>query len=152
MYLATARACPTGRGRSTSCAASREIGSFLEARGVKLVVVACNSGTAAASPQLQTELGIPVVGVIAGGARGRGGGATAGSGCSRRRRRSRAATTRRSCARDAGAEVFPVACPRLVPLIEGDDPFAEQTAAAVREYAAPLKPASTPSSAAPTIR
>ena len=36
-----------------------------------------------------------------------------------------------------------VACPRLVPLIEGDDPFGEETAAAVREYAAPLKDAGT---------
>jgi glutamate racemase len=42
---------------------------------------------------------------------------------------------------DAGADVLAVACPRLVPLIEGDDPFAEETAAAVREYAAPLKAA-----------
>jgi glutamate racemase len=37
--------------------------------------------------------------------------------------------------------VLSVACPRLVPLIEGDDPFAEETAAAVREYAAPLQDA-----------
>ena len=36
---------------------------------------------------------------------------------------------------------MPVACPRLVPLIEGDDPFGEETADAVREYAAPLKEA-----------
>ena len=42
---------------------------------------------------------------------------------------------------DAGAQVLSVACPRLVPLIEGDDPFADETAAAVREYAAPLKAA-----------
>jgi glutamate racemase len=42
---------------------------------------------------------------------------------------------------DAGVEVTAVACPLLVPLIEGDDPFAEATAAAVREYAAPLKEA-----------
>ena len=42
---------------------------------------------------------------------------------------------------DAGVTVVPVACPRLVPLIEGDDPFAEETTEAVREYAAPLKAA-----------
>ena len=42
---------------------------------------------------------------------------------------------------DAGVEVWPVACPRLVPLIEGDDPYGEETEAAVREYAAPLKDA-----------
>ena len=38
-------------------------------------------------------------------------------------------------------QVVPVACPRLVPLIEGDDPFGEETADAVREYAAPLRQA-----------
>ena len=43
--------------------------------------------------------------------------------------------------RDAGAEVVSVACPRLVPLIEGDDPFGEGTAGAVRAYAEPLKDA-----------
>jgi glutamate racemase len=42
---------------------------------------------------------------------------------------------------DAGAEVHSVPCARLVPLIEGADPFSEETAAAVREYAAPLKAA-----------
>jgi glutamate racemase len=34
-----------------------------------------------------------------------------------------------------------VACPRLVPLIEAEDPFGDETVAAVREYAAPLKAA-----------
>ncbi|MGH3133662.1 MAG: glutamate racemase, partial [Gaiellaceae bacterium] len=42
---------------------------------------------------------------------------------------------------DAGVELVPVACPRLVPLIEGDDPFGDETGAAVREYAAPLRDA-----------
>jgi glutamate racemase len=42
---------------------------------------------------------------------------------------------------DAGAELVPVACPRLVPLIESDDPFSAETTEAVREYAAPLKEA-----------
>jgi glutamate racemase len=42
---------------------------------------------------------------------------------------------------DAGVSLHAVACPRLVPLIEGDDPYGEATEAAVREYAAPLKDA-----------
>jgi glutamate racemase len=42
---------------------------------------------------------------------------------------------------DAGVHFFPVACPRLVPLIESDQPFGAETTAAVREYAAPLKEA-----------
>jgi len=42
---------------------------------------------------------------------------------------------------DAGAQVVSVACPRLVPLIEGDDPYGEETSAAVRDYASELKAA-----------
>jgi glutamate racemase len=42
---------------------------------------------------------------------------------------------------DAGVEVVAVACPRLVPLIEGPDPFGEETTEAVREVAAPLRAA-----------
>ena len=42
---------------------------------------------------------------------------------------------------DASVEVTALACARLVPLIESDDPFGEATAEAVREYAAPLKDA-----------
>jgi len=37
--------------------------------------------------------------------------------------------------------VTAVACPKLVPLIESEDPFGEETIAAVREYAAPVKDA-----------
>ena len=120
-----------------------EIGSFLEAQGVKLVVVACNSATAAALPELQTELSVPVVGVIAPEAH-------AAVQATRNRRIGLLATQVTVSsgryeelvrALDAGAEVVPVACPSLVPLIEGDDPFGEETVAAVREYAAPLKEA-----------
>ena len=43
---------------------AREIGRYLERQGVKLVVNACNTATSAALPQLQEDLGVPVVGVI----------------------------------------------------------------------------------------
>src|SRR5262249_10641828 len=42
---------------------------------------------------------------------------------------------------DAGARLTAVACPRLVPLIESDDPFGPETVDAVRESAEPLKAA-----------
>ena len=122
---------------------AREIGTFLEGQGVKLVVVACNSATAAALPELQTELRVPVVGVIAPEAH-------AAVQATRNRRIGLLATQATVASGrypelvrslDAGAEVVSVACPRLVPLIEGDDPFGEATAEAVREYAAPLKEA-----------
>src|SRR5581483_3014747 len=87
---------------------AREIGAFLEAQDVKLIVVACNTATSAAMPQLQAELTVPVIGVIA---------------------------------QDAGVDLVSVACPRLVPLIEGADPYGEDTEEAVREYAAHLRAA-----------
>ena len=122
---------------------AREIGAYLEGLGVKLVVVACNSATSAALPELQTELRVPVVGVITPEAH-------AAVQATRNRRVGLLATQATVAsgryeellhALDAGVEVVPVACPRLVPLIEGDDPFGEETVAAVREYAAPLKEA-----------
>jgi glutamate racemase len=42
---------------------------------------------------------------------------------------------------DAGVEVFQVACPALVPLIEGDEPYGAATVDAVRGYAKPLQEA-----------
>src|SRR5207245_5240265 len=42
---------------------------------------------------------------------------------------------------DAGTRPTALPCPRLVPLLEGDDPFGAETTAAVREYAATLKDA-----------
>ena len=120
-----------------------EIGGFLETQGVKLVLVACNAATSAALPQLQEQLRVPVVGVIAPEAH-------AAVQATRNRRIGLMATQATVSARryeelvhalDAGVELVPVACPRLVPLIESDDPFAAETTDAVREYAEPLKAA-----------
>ncbi|HKT43528.1 MAG TPA: glutamate racemase [Gaiellaceae bacterium] len=121
---------------------AREIGAFLEAQDVKLIVVACNTATSAAMPQLQSELAVPVIGVIAPEAR-------AAVQATRNRRVGLLATQgtvdggryhELVHAHDAGVELVSVACPRLVPLIESDAPY-EETEDAVREYAAPLKDA-----------
>ena len=120
-----------------------EIGGFLETQGVKLVLVACNAATSAALPQLQEQLRVPVVGVIAPEAH-------AAVQATRTRRIGLMATQATVSARryeelvhalDASVELVPVACPRLVPLIESDDPFGAETTDAVREYAEPLKAA-----------
>ena len=120
---------------------AREIGGYLAAQDVKLVLVACNAATSAALPQLQEELEVPVVGVITPEAH-------AAVQATRNRRIGLLATqatveagryAELVRALDAGAELVPVACPRLVPLIESDDPFSAETTEAVREYAAPLK-------------
>jgi len=122
---------------------AREIAAYLEGQGVKLLLVACNTATSAALPQLQEELSIPVVGVITPEAH-------AAVQATRNRRIGLMATeatvqagryAQLVRALDAGAELVPVACPRLVPLIESDEPFGAETTEAVREYAAPLKAA-----------
>jgi glutamate racemase len=122
---------------------AREIAVFLQELGVKLVVNACNTATSAALPQLQEELRVPVVGVITPEAH-------AAVQATRNRRIGLMATEgtveagryhELVRALDAGVELVAVACPRLVPLIENDDPFAAGTTDAVREYAAELKQA-----------
>jgi glutamate racemase len=122
---------------------AHEIGAYLERQGVKMVVVACNAATSAALPDLQESLTVPVVGVITPEA-------YAAVRTTRNRRigllgtqltvdAGRYATLVHTL--DAGVRFTAVACPRLVPLIESEDPFGGETTEAVREYAAPLKDA-----------
>src|SRR5213076_478088 len=112
---------------------AQEIGGWLETQGVKLIVVACNAATSSALPDLQSELGVPVVGVITPEAH-------AAVQSTRNRRIGLLATEATVTAGrypalirnlDAGVEVFQVACPALVPLIESDDPYGAATVDAV---------------------
>jgi glutamate racemase len=118
---------------------AHEIAAYLEAQGVKLIVVACNAATSAALPALQESLAVPVIGVIAPEA-------AAAVRATRNRRVGLLATQATVSAGryhalvqtlDAGIRVTAVACPELVPLIEAG----EQTVDAVRAYAAPLQDA-----------
>src|SRR5437867_10885191 len=66
VYLGDGARCPYGpRPRDEIRRFAHEIASYLEESGVKLIVAACNSATAAALPQLQERLTVPVVGVLA---------------------------------------------------------------------------------------
>ena len=126
VYLGDAARLPYGPRELPEVARfAHEIGAYLERQGVKLILVACNTATAAALPELQESLSVPVVGVIAPEAhaavqatRNRRIGllATAGTVASGRYE----ALVRTL---DAGVRMTSVACPRLVPLIESDDPF-----------------------------
>src|ERR671936_3089647 len=103
---------------------AREIGTYLEQQGVKLVVAACNAATSAALPQLQEALSVPVVGVITPEAHA--------AVQATRNRRVRLLATQATvdagryaefvAALDAGSEFVAVACPRLVPPVEGGHP------------------------------
>jgi glutamate racemase len=65
VYLGDAARLPYGpRPLPEVALFAHEIGGYLEAQGVKLILVACNSATSAALPELQEALSVPVVGVI----------------------------------------------------------------------------------------
>jgi glutamate racemase len=149
VYFADSARLPYGpRERSEIEAFSLEVAEELLARRIKLLVVACNSASAAALPALrerlmQTTLGVDVLGVVQPGAvqavaathNGRVGymatEATVASG----------AYERAIAAADPFVTVTAVACPDLVPLIEREAPFDARMVDAVRHYTRPLRDA-----------
>src|SRR5450432_4167817 len=106
---------------------ARELTGWLVGQGVKLIVVACNSATAAALPVLQREFDLPIMGVVTPEAR-------AAVQTTRNRRVGLPATeaTVRSGRYveaihdlDAGVEVVSVPCPGLADAIQDGDPYDE---------------------------
>jgi glutamate racemase len=109
----------------------REILCWMIDRGVKMVIMACNTSSALALEVVRSEFDIPILGVILPGARGA---VAAGK---RIGVISTPATAKSNAYRNAIAEVDPsaqvwqVGCPEFVPLIEGDriqDPYTVQVA------------------------
>jgi glutamate racemase len=121
IYFGDTARCPYGpRDLSDVRRFVVEIGTWLEGRGVKLIVVACNTATAAGLALAQQVFGVPVIGVIEPGARAAvmatvnrhigviGTVGTVDSGAY-----SRAIRTL-----DAGVTVFSAATPRFVDIVE----------------------------------
>src|SRR6476469_7761590 len=70
IYLGDSARVPYGtKSPQTVIRYSLEAANHLLQRGIKLLVVACNTATAAALPALQEKLPIPVIGVVEPGAR-----------------------------------------------------------------------------------
>jgi len=121
LYLGDTARLPYGsKSPETVTSFAVEVGDFFAERGVKLMVVACNTTSAVALDTLRARYDIPVLGVIAPGARaavdatvrGRigviGTEATIASGAYEREIRALAPR----------AEIFARACPLFVPLAE----------------------------------
>ena len=121
IYLGDTARAPYGtKSVDTVLRYSFENSEFLAERGVKILVVACNTSTALALDRLQAELDLPVVGVIGPGVRRAvastknkrigviGTEATIQSG----------AYTKALKAADTKFEVYSRACPLFVPLVE----------------------------------
>jgi len=121
IYLGDTGRYPYGtKSAETVTRYSVENADFLAGRGIKLLVVACNTASAVALPALESRYDVPVVGVIMPGAR-------AAVARSRNRRVGVIATERTIAsgayqqalrALDPGLEIYTRACPLLVPLAE----------------------------------
>ena len=150
LYLGDTARFPYGsRSPEELLAFSEEIADELVARGAKLLVIACNSATAAALPELRTRLAdrgedsIDVLGVVTPESQaavvathsGRVGllatPATVASG----------AYDRALDAADSHVRLTKVPCPDLAPIIQGGFPFDEAVMDTVREYCGPLRDA-----------
>jgi glutamate racemase len=119
---------------------SREATAFLLSRGVKAIVIACNTATAFALDELRDRLPVPVLGVIEPGARaaveatrsGRigviGTAGTIHSGAYDRAVRRRL----------ADARVYAQPCPLFVPLVEEGMEASQATRLIAQDYLAPL--------------
>jgi glutamate racemase len=149
VYLADSARLPYGERTPAELEAfALEVAEELLTHRIKLLVVACNSATAAALPALrqrllETTLGVDVLGVVQPGAvqavaatrNGRVGllatRATVESG----------AYAQAIAASDPFVELTSVACPDLVGIIEAGFPFDQRVVDTVRRYCAPLRAA-----------
>lgn len=119
------------------------ISDWLLGHGVKLIVIACNTATAAALGHLQRACPVPVMGVMAPEAH-------AAVQVTRSRRVGLLATEATVDSgsyahmvetHDAGVEFTSVPCPELASAIQDGDPFGQEVADLIRGYTEPLRQA-----------
>lgn len=136
----TARLPYGNKSRDTIVRYSLENAQFLSDQGIKALVVACNTACAAALDELQDRCQIPVIGVIP----------SAVDEMARFAKNHVAVLGTRSTIQSGvyqqeilkrlpHAHIHAIACPLFVPLVEEGYIEHALTAAAIREYLAPLK-------------
>ncbi|OFW75053.1 MAG: glutamate racemase, partial [Alicyclobacillus sp. RIFOXYA1_FULL_53_8] len=135
-YFGDTARCPYGdRDPEEVVQYSIQVLDFLYEQGVKMLVVACNTATAAALPILVERYDVPVLGVIQPGARA----ATTISGHGKIGVIGTAVTVRSGAYEwavkevDNSADVISLACPAFVPLVERGDLQGPEVESIVRE-------------------
>jgi glutamate racemase len=144
IYLAdTARVPYGGRSNSELVKINREILDHLIGLGVKLVIIACGTSSSVAYPVLKDKYKVPMIEMVGGGAR-------MAAAATKNKKVGVIATVgtinslsyqKAIKALDKDIEVLGVACPLLVPLIEGGFASSEETRKVLKEYLKPLKTA-----------
>lgn len=141
LYFGDTARCPYGdRKPDEVLQFSIQVCDFLVTRGVKMLVVACNTATAAALPVLERRYAIPVLGVIEPGARAAvaasDGGhiGVIGTGVTVRSQAYEFAVKRLQ----PQAQVFSLACPEFVPMVESGEISGPHVESVVRRSLQPL--------------
>ncbi|MDZ5712394.1 glutamate racemase [Jeotgalibacillus haloalkalitolerans] len=124
IYLGDTARCPYGpRPEEEVRRFTWEMAEFLYRQDIKMLVIACNTATAAALEEIRTAFDIPVIGVISPGARSAikytknncvGILGTAGTIKSR-------AYEKVLCSLKESIQTYPKACPKFVPLVESGE-------------------------------
>ncbi len=145
VYLGDSARCPYGpRSLEQVDGFVQQIGSWLVERGVKMIVIACNTATAAGLAHAQRTFPVPVIGVVEPGAR-------AAAHATKNRRVGVVATkatvesdayTKAIRHLDAGITVFSTATPRFVEIAEqglrmADGPIEDFTSLMSKVYIRP---------------
>lgn len=139
LYFADTERLPYGtRTREEIILFVREILDWMESRGVKMVIMACNTSSALALETVRSEYKFPILGLIHPGAKG----------AVKQGKKigiiSTVATAKSNAYRSAineinpDIEVWQVGCPEFVPLIEQNRIYEPYTRQVAREYLAPL--------------
>lgn len=120
IYLGDSARLPYGtKSAATVVRYTREAAAHLLERNVKMLVIACNTATAAALSTLRQELDIPVIGVIEPGAEAAVAASRGRIGVIATEGTIRSGAYRKALhAIDAGLEIREAACPLFVPLAE----------------------------------
>ena len=137
IYLADTARVPYGdKSRDDIVQFSRQIMDFLTGRGCKMLVVACNTSSAIALPDMAQRLDVPIVGMIVPGA----------AKAVRTTRNGRIGIMATNNTAKSGAygrairnllpeaEVYEVGCPLLVPMVESGQLEGERVREAIRGY------------------
>jgi glutamate racemase len=116
----------------------REILTWMEQQGTKMVIMACNTSSALALETVRSEFSLPILGLILPGAR-----AAVQQGCrigviATPPTAASKAYSRAILEIDAATQVWEVGCPEFVPLIESDRLRDPHTTAIAQEYLTPL--------------
>jgi len=144
IYLGDTARVPYGmKSRGTIERYAVEDAGFLIRKGVKMLVIACNTISAMARERLRAEFNLPLLSVLGPGARmaarvtrtGRIGviatEATVESGAYER--------AIREASQDRGVEIFSRACPLFVPLVEEGETDSQIARLVAEQYLAPLR-------------